>query len=250
MGRGGAPAFPRSAGISAAGRPAGDEQQQGHSRPSARGEAGQRRRGRGAARGGGFAKQLVDDAASGQTRPPRHAHRVAGSRGAAHERERRLRGEERRGALPAALRVRGDILDHLAQLGEVPLPPYIERAAHANERADAERYQTVYAQPTGSVAAPTAGLHFTPELLDEVRARGVGVRFVTLHVGLGTFAPVKVEDATQHTMHEERFHVPVETAAAIAETKARGGRVIAIGTTTLRVLESVAREFGEVRAVS
>ena len=124
------------------------------------------------------------------------------------------------------------------------------RAAHANERADAERYQTVYAQPSGSVAAPTAGLHFTPELLETVRARGVGVEFVTLHVGLGTFAPVKVEDATQHVMHEERYQVTAETAAAIAETKARGGRVIAIGTTTLRVLESVAREHGEVRATN
>jgi S-adenosylmethionine:tRNA ribosyltransferase-isomerase len=144
----------------------------------------------------------------------------------------------------------GNLHDHLAQLGEVPLPPYIERAAHANERADAERYQTVYAQTAGSVAAPTAGLHFTPELLETVRTRGVGVQFVTLHVGLGTFNPVKVEDVTQHTMHEERFHVPTETAAAIAETKARGGRVVAIGTTTLRVLESVVRELGEVRATS
>jgi S-adenosylmethionine:tRNA ribosyltransferase-isomerase len=144
----------------------------------------------------------------------------------------------------------GNVLDHLARIGEVPLPPYIERPARIELRADVVRYQTVYAQPAGSVAAPTAGLHFTPELLDEVRARGAGVQFVTLHVGLGTFNTVKVDDVTQHTMHEERFHVPAETAAAIAETKARGGRVISIGTTTLRVLESVARELGEVRATS
>jgi S-adenosylmethionine:tRNA ribosyltransferase-isomerase len=142
------------------------------------------------------------------------------------------------------------ILDHLDQLGEMPLPPYIERAPHANQPADVERYQTVYAQAAGSVAAPTAGLHFTPELLEEIQRRGVGVRFVTLHVGIGTFHPVKVDDVTQHTLHEERFQVPTETAAALAETKARGGRVIATGTTTLRVLESVAREFGEVRAMS
>lgn len=130
-----------------------------------------------------------------------------------------------------------NILDELESLGEIPLPPYIERAAGAE---DDTRYQTVFAQPAGSVAAPTAGLHFTPQLLDELRARGVQVHFVTLHVGLGTFAPVKAEDLADHVMHEERFELPADTAAAVNAAKCDGRRVIAVGTTTVRVLESAA----------
>ncbi len=130
-----------------------------------------------------------------------------------------------------------DILNELESLGEIPLPPYIDHAAGAQDDA---RYQTVYAQPAGSVAAPTAGLHFTPQLLEELRARGVEIQFVTLHVGLGTFAPVKAEHLADHVMHEERFELPATTAEAINAAKREGRRVIAIGTTTVRVLESVA----------
>ena len=134
----------------------------------------------------------------------------------------------------------GDVLDHLDVLGEIPLPPYIERPSTRSE--DRERYQTVYAQASGSVAAPTAGLHFTRELLDRVRAIGVRVCFVTLHVGPGTFAPVKAEFILDHVMHEERFWISAETANAINEVKKAGtGRIVVVGTTTLRVLESVAQ---------
>jgi S-adenosylmethionine:tRNA ribosyltransferase-isomerase len=126
----------------------------------------------------------------------------------------------------------------LNELGEVPLPPYVRRLKQLD--SDRERYQTVFAQPPGSVAAPTAGLHFTDALLRQIRARGVEICFVTLHVGLGTFAPVKSETLSAHKMHEERFEVPVETERAINRAKADGHRVIAVGTTTVRVLESVA----------
>jgi S-adenosylmethionine:tRNA ribosyltransferase-isomerase len=127
----------------------------------------------------------------------------------------------------------GNILNELDRLGEVPVPPYIERAAPQDE--DRTRYQTVYAHDAGSVAAPTAGLHFTTELLDQIRARGVKVCFVTLHVGLGTFAPVKADRLEEHIMHEERFNISDESAALINAAN----RVVAVGTTTLRVLESV-----------
>jgi S-adenosylmethionine:tRNA ribosyltransferase-isomerase len=130
----------------------------------------------------------------------------------------------------------GNILDALDGLGEVPLPPYIERVAP--NPGDREHYQTTYAQHAGSVAAPTAGLHFTPELLDAIRARGVKVCFVTLHVGLGTFSPVKTEELSGHVMHSERYEIPPETAAAVRDAKSAGSRVIAVGTTTVRVLES------------
>jgi S-adenosylmethionine:tRNA ribosyltransferase-isomerase len=130
-----------------------------------------------------------------------------------------------------------NILDELETHGEIPLPPYIERAAGTE---DDTRYQTVFAQPAGSVAAPTAGLHFTPTLLDELRTRGVQIHFVTLHVGLGTFAPVKVGSLADHVMHEERFELPAETATAVNSAKREGRRVIAVGTTTVRVLESAA----------
>jgi S-adenosylmethionine:tRNA ribosyltransferase-isomerase len=133
-----------------------------------------------------------------------------------------------------------DIKDLLEELGEVPLPPYITRKETGQLPEDKDRYQTVYAQSDGSVAAPTAGLHFTGELLDKIRARGVKVCFVTLHVGPGTFLPVKTENLSEHTMHEERFMLGEETVRMINEAKNSGGRVIAAGTTTVRVLESVA----------
>ncbi len=136
-----------------------------------------------------------------------------------------------------------DILKDVDRLGEVPLPPYINRPNGALE-VDRERYQTVYAQATGSVAAPTAGLHFTPELLGEIRAGGVQVRFLTLHVGLGTFAPVKAETLQAHTLHEERFELNAATVEAIESAKRNTRRVIAVGTTTVRVLEGVAAQNG------
>jgi S-adenosylmethionine:tRNA ribosyltransferase-isomerase len=133
-----------------------------------------------------------------------------------------------------------NILGSLDSLGEVPLPPYIERANANLATLDRERYQTVFAQPPGSVAAPTAGLHFTESLLAEIRARGVRLAFVTLHVGLGTFAPVKTESITAHIMHEERYELSEPTTRLIDETRREGGRVFAVGTTTLRVLETAA----------
>ena len=136
----------------------------------------------------------------------------------------------------------GNILDALDQLGEIPLPPYITREPHNESANDNQRYQTVFAQPAGSVAAPTAGLHFTEKLLDEIRARGVDVQFITLHVGLGTFAPVKAETLDAHVMHAERFEVSEAAALAVNDAKATGRRVIAIGTTSVRVLESVAEQ--------
>jgi S-adenosylmethionine:tRNA ribosyltransferase-isomerase len=128
------------------------------------------------------------------------------------------------------------VLAELDCLGEIPLPPYIKRPAE--QPADRERYQTVYAQAAGSVAAPTAGLHFTRELLDDIRARVVRICFVTLHVGLGTFAPVKVENVSEHVMHYERFTISPDTAETIRAAKESRQRIIAVGTTTLRVLES------------
>ena len=129
--------------------------------------------------------------------------------------------------------------------GHVPLPPYIARADRAS---DAERYQTVYAAENGSVAAPTAGLHFTPRLLDELAAKGVRRADVLLHVGAGTFKPVEAEELSAHTMHEEWYRVSAESAAAINETRARGAKVWAVGTTSVRTLESVVDSTGSVRA--
>ena len=139
----------------------------------------------------------------------------------------------------------GIFLEILDRLGKMPLPPYIK--AELNDR---ERYQTVYSREIGSAAAPTAGLHFTEELLDRIRAKGVRVCFVTLHVGLGTFRPVKEEDILDHEMHSEFCMIPQETADAINETKANGGRVIAVGTTSCRTLESFAEEDGFMSAKS
>jgi S-adenosylmethionine:tRNA ribosyltransferase-isomerase len=135
-----------------------------------------------------------------------------------------------------------NILGLLPTIGQVPLPPYIHR--EKPQRSDWERYQTVFAKAEGSVAAPTAGLHFTEDILQQLRERGVRVCFVTLHVGLGTFAPVKVDKLEHHQMHVERYEVSEETARTINQAKQAGRRVFAVGTTTLRVLESVAVEQG------
>ncbi len=131
----------------------------------------------------------------------------------------------------------------IERLGKMPLPPYIHETLR-----DPERYQTVYARISGSAAAPTAGLHFTPPLLDELRQQGVHVGFVTLHVGLDTFRPVEVEDFREHKMHSEEIDLDEATARLINETREAGGRVVAVGTTAVRVLESVAGFYdGEIR---
>jgi len=131
----------------------------------------------------------------------------------------------------------GGVEAYFERWGEVPLPPYIDRAPTPE---DSERYQTVYARHPGAVAAPTAGLHFDAPLLARISARGVDLAYLTLHVGAGTFQPVESEDLSRHRMHRERFSIPPETAAAVARTRAAGGSVVAIGTTTLRALESAA----------
>ena len=127
-----------------------------------------------------------------------------------------------------------DFWGWLDMAGSMPLPPYIKRAP---EGEDLERYQTVFAREKGAVAAPTAGLHFTPALLDEIRGQGVEIAALTLHVGLGTFMPVRVEELSSHVMHREWYRIPAETCEAVRRTKERGGRVIALGTTALRALE-------------
>ncbi|MCI8302651.1 MAG: tRNA preQ1(34) S-adenosylmethionine ribosyltransferase-isomerase QueA, partial [Oscillospiraceae bacterium] len=137
----------------------------------------------------------------------------------------------------------GIFLEVLDRLGRMPLPPYIKA-----ELQDRERYQTVYARVSGSAAAPTAGLHFTPELLERIQAMGVSTGYVTLHVGLGTFRPVKEEEITDHDMHSEYCVIPQETADLINRTKARGGRVICVGTTSCRTIESWAAEDGSMEA--
>lgn len=126
--------------------------------------------------------------------------------------------------------------DKLFELGNAPLPPYIK-----NQKVPFERYQTVYSKETGSVAAPTAGLHFTEELLERLRDKGVEFADLILHVGLGTFRPVKVEDIREHKMHSERYYVPAETVKKIRETRKNKGRIIAVGTTSVRTLETIAR---------
>ena len=123
----------------------------------------------------------------------------------------------------------------LERIGKLPLPPYIEHAAQADDEA---RYQTVYASQPGAVAAPTAGLHFDAPMMARLRERGVGIAMLTLHVGSGTFLPVRTEDLALHRMHSERFEIPQETARRVEQARARGGRVIAVGTTSLRALEA------------
>ena len=135
----------------------------------------------------------------------------------------------------------GNFFTALDDVGQMPLPPYITAKLE-----DKERYQTVYSKELGSAAAPTAGLHFTPEMIDELHAMGVRTAFVTLHVGLGTFRPVKEDNVLNHKMHSEHYYLPKETADLINETKANGGRVIAVGTTSCRTLESVATFYNEI----
>ena len=139
----------------------------------------------------------------------------------------------------------GIFLEVLERLGKMPLPPYIKE-----ELADQERYQTVYSREVGSAAAPTAGLHFTEQLLDDIRAKGVKTAFVTLHVGLGTFRPVKAEEITEHHMHSELCMMSQETADMLNETKRNSGRVICVGTTSCRTLESLVNEDGSFEAKS
>ncbi len=131
----------------------------------------------------------------------------------------------------------------LEKVGEMPLPHYI-----TEKLEDSERYQTVYSKELGSAAAPTAGLHFTPDMLQRIRETGVEIGFVTLHVGIGTFRPVKADNIEEHQMHSEHYHLPEETAQLIQKTKANGGRVIAVGTTSCRTLESVAAFRGKICA--
>ena len=136
----------------------------------------------------------------------------------------------------------GNFFTALEDIGQMPLPPYITKKLE-----DKERYQTVYSHELGSAAAPTAGLHFTKEMLEELKAMGVNIAYVTLHVGLGTFRPVKEDNVLDHKMHSEHYHMPAETAELIKKTKAEGGRVISVGTTSCRTLESVATFFGDVK---
>ena len=144
--------------------------------------------------------------------------------------------------------VAGTPAELLARYGQVPLPPYI-RKGHASP-ADADRYQTVYARPPGAVAAPTAGLHFTEHVFELLRERGVGRAFLTLHVGLGTFQPLQTDDYTKHVMHREWCELPAETTAAVNACRARGGRVVAVGTTAVRTLETAARRGGPLQTWS
>lgn len=144
-----------------------------------------------------------------------------------------------------AIRLPEAVEADLGGFGEVPLPPYIHE-----HLSDPERYQTVYAHEAGSAAAPTAGLHFTAALLDQLQDNGVRIARVTLHVGLGTFQPVKVDDAREHHMHAEWYHVPVTTLAAIRQAHARDGRVIAVGTTSCRTLESLGDDLAAAQDVS
>lgn len=142
-------------------------------------------------------------------------------------------------------RYEGIFLEVLERLGKMPLPPYIKE-----ELQDQDRYQTVYSREVGSAAAPTAGLHFTNELLDKVRAKGVNTAFVTLHVGLGTFRPVKADQITDHHMHSELCMISSETAELLNQTRAAGGRIICVGTTSCRTLESLVKEDGTFEAAS
>lgn len=135
----------------------------------------------------------------------------------------------------------GEFFECLDEVGLMPLPPYIKEKLE-----DKERYQTVYSKELGSAAAPTAGLHFTPEILEKIKQSGVKIAYVTLHVGLGTFRPVKVDNVLEHKMHSEQYYVSKEAADIINETKEQGGRVICVGTTACRTVESVAKKYGKV----
>lgn len=160
------------------------------------------------------------------------------------------RGQQ--GIVQVRLDYEGELLERLEQVGLTPLPPYIRRPRQEQdldqERADRERYQTVYARTPGAVAAPTAGLHFTPQVLAALEAQGVAVARLTLHVGLGTFRPVTVARVEEHRMHAEYYRVPEEAADMINARREAGGRVLAVGTTVVRTLETVADEHGRVAA--
>lgn len=156
-----------------------------------------------------------------------------------------VRGEG--GEIELIFDLSGPILDEaIMAAGHIPLPPYIA-ARRGEDMRDRKDYQTIYAREDGAVAAPTAGLHFTPELFEKLDARGIARHFVTLHVGAGTFLPVKADDTDEHLMHSERGHVDAQTADALNEIRARGGRIVAVGTTSLRLLESAAGEDGMIR---
>lgn len=166
-------------------------------------------------------------------------------------------GEE--GQVVLRFTTREPFLEYLVAHGHTPLPPYIKRVSsdqcpvtgeEGQSVTDRERYQTIYAQTPGAVAAPTAGLHFTPEMFARLEALGVSRAELTLHVGIGTFRPVKTERVQDHVMHEERYEVSANAAEAIQRTRASGGRIVAVGSTTVRTLESVARDHGAVVAAS
>lgn len=139
----------------------------------------------------------------------------------------------------------GDFYTALDKVGQMPLPPYIKKKLD-----DRERYQTVYSREAGSAAAPTAGLHFTKEMLADIERSGIKIAYVTLHVGLGTFRPVKAEEITDHKMHSEYYYITEEAAETINQTKREGGRVICVGTTSCRTLESCAAKYGEIKPCS
>jgi S-adenosylmethionine:tRNA ribosyltransferase-isomerase len=158
----------------------------------------------------------------------------------------RVAGKEEGGEVVLAFDLSGpDLDDAVHERGRMPLPPYIAARRREDEQ-DLLDYQTVYARPEGSVAAPTAGLHFTPDLLEQLQSKGVGVEFVTLHVGAGTFLPVKVEDLAEHRMHAEYGEVSAATAQALNASRAAGGRIVCVGTTSLRLLESAAGKDGAI----
>lgn len=156
------------------------------------------------------------------------------------------RSERTEGAVIVRLGFQGDLQDILDLCGETPLPPYIMRTQPnaALQREDAERYQTVYAEHTGAVAAPTAGLHFSKEMLSNLEASGIEIAKITLHVGPGTFRPVQVENPEDHPMHSERYEVPEAAADAINRCRSRNGRILCVGSTTVRTLETMAAEHG------
>jgi S-adenosylmethionine:tRNA ribosyltransferase-isomerase len=146
------------------------------------------------------------------------------------------------------LESRGELFDVVERIGRTPLPPYIKRESAELEERDRARYQTVYARERGSIAAPTAGLHFTPELLQSLGERGIDFARLTLHVGYGTFQPIRTEIVEEHRMESERFTIPESVVQAIERARARGGRIVAVGTTTVRCLESAVDEPGEVKS--
>jgi S-adenosylmethionine:tRNA ribosyltransferase-isomerase len=153
----------------------------------------------------------------------------------------------RDGIYQVCFNVQDDFQETLDRICNVPLPPYIKRKEETSPCNDRIAYQTVYAEKKGAIAAPTAGLHFTQELLQEIRSKGISIVEITLHVGYGTFLPVRVQDIRTHRMHSERYYIPRKTAEAINQKKREGGRVIAVGTTSVRTLEYAANDVGTVQ---